>query len=174
MRATYLTGETVYLRALVASDKETAAAWHAGPFPINTSRAEEWLKEAHTDLWGNNKPRHYLIARVADDAAVGSATLASRGGRRGILTFALAPWRDDADLLRAAALRLIIPWVRDDLELMHLMLITAADETATIAAAEELGMQRAARLRGFVARPTGRVDQLLYEALNAPWRVGDA
>ena len=174
MRATYLTGETVYLRAMVAGDKETAAAWHAGPFPINTTRAEEWLKEAHTDLWGNNKPRHYLIARVADDEAVGSATLASRGGRRGNLSFAMAPWRDDADLLRAAALRLIVPWVRDDLELMHLMLTVAADETATIAAAEALGLQRAARLAR-LRRPARRPRRsLLYEALNTPWRIGDA
>ncbi|HEY8598554.1 MAG TPA: GNAT family protein [Thermomicrobiales bacterium] len=174
MRAIYLTGETVYLRAMLASDKENAAAWYASPFPINATRAEEWLKEAHTDIWGNNKPRHYLIARVTDDEAVGSATLTSRGSRRGMLTFAMAPWRDDADLLRAEALRLIVPWVRDDLELMHLMLTVAADETATVAAAEDLGLQRAARLRGFVARPTGRVDRVLYEALNTPWRVGDA
>ncbi len=174
MRATYLTGETIYLRALVAGDKETVGAWYAGSFPISAARAEVWLKEAHTDIWGNSKPRRYLLARVDDDTPVGGVTLAVQGNRRGFLTFAMAPWRDDADALRAEALRFLVPWVRDDLELMTLTVAIAADEAATIAAAEALGMQQAARLRAFVARPGGRVDRLLYQALNAPWRVGDA
>lgn len=173
MRAIYLTGETVYLRALVAADKETAGAWFPGPFPVNAARAEEWLKEAHTDLWGGNKPRRYLIARVADDTTVGGVTLAQQGYRRGYLTFAMAPWRDDADTLRAEALRLIVTWVRDDLELMTLTVPIAADEAATLAAAEALGMQSNARLRAFIARPGGRVDRILYQALNAPWRLAE-
>ncbi len=174
MRAIYLTGESVYLRAIIAADKETAGAWYAGPFPINAARAEEWLKEVHTDLWGSNKPRRYVIARVADDTPVGGVALALRDNRRGFLTFAMAPWLDEADHLRAEALRLLVPWARDDLELMTLTFAVAADETATIDAAEALGMERTARLRDFVARPDGRVDRFLYQALNAPWRVGDA
>lgn len=174
MRAAYLTGERVYLRAMVADDKETAAAWSEGPFPINAARAEEWLKEAHTDIWSANKPRRYAIALVDDDTIVGGATLMNQGGRRGWLSFAMAPWRDDADVLRAEALRLIVPWVRDDLEYMTLGLYLATDEAATIAAAEELGMLQTARLRGFVARAGGRVDRLLYQALNAPWKVEGA
>lgn len=173
MRAIYLTGETVYLRALVAADKETAGAWFPGPFPINAARAEEWLKEAHTDIWGANKPRRYILARVDDDTPVGGVTLAQQGYRRGYLTFAMAPWRADADALRAEALRLIVPWVRDDLELMTLTVPLAADEAATIAAAEALGLQPNARLREYVARPGGRVDRIFYQALNAPWRVAE-
>lgn len=174
MRATYLTGETIYLRALTEADKETTGAWYPGSFPINAARAEDWLREAHTDIWGTNKARHYVIAQVADDAPIGGATLAVRGGRRGFLAFSFPLWRDDADALRAEALRIIVPWVRDDLELMVLILHVAADETATIAAAEALGMERTARMREFVARPGGRVDQVLYEAHNAPWKVADA
>jgi RimJ/RimL family protein N-acetyltransferase len=174
MRVPYLIGETIYLRALVASDKETAAAWYPGPFPINAARAEDWLKEAHTELWSANKPRHYVIARAEDDATVGSVTLRQQGGRRAFASFAMAPWLDDADALRAAALRIVVPWARDDLELMVLTVPIAADETATLAAAEALGLERAARLRDYVARPGGRVDRFLYQALNAPWRVSDA
>ncbi len=44
LRATYLTGERVYLRAMVAADKETAAAWFPSLFLVNASRAEAWLK----------------------------------------------------------------------------------------------------------------------------------
>lgn len=174
MRAAYLTGETIYLRALVEADKETAAAWYAGPFPTNAARAEDWLREAHTDIWRHNKPRHYAIAQVVDDAPIGGARLAQQGGRRGFLTFSVAPWRDDADRIQAEALRIVVPWARDDLELMTLTVPLAADETATIAAAEALGLTVAARLREFVARPGGRVDRLYYEALNTPWKVGDA
>lgn len=174
MRATYLTGETIYLRALTESDKATATAWYAGPFPINAARAEDWLREAHTDIWRNSKPRHYVIAQLADDVPVGGARLAVQGGRRGFLTLTVAPWRDDADRLQAEALRIVVPWARDDLELMTLTVQLAADEAATITAAEALGLTPAARLREFVARPGRRVDRLLYQVLYAPWTVADA
>jgi RimJ/RimL family protein N-acetyltransferase len=173
MRVPYLTGETIYLRPLVAGDKETAAAWYPGPFPINAARAEDWLKEAHTELWSVSKPRHYIIARAEDDVTVGSVTLRQQGGRRAFVSFAMAPWLDD-DALRAAALRIVVPWARDDLELMVLTVPIATDEPVTLAAAEALGLARAARLREYVARPGGRVDRFLYQALNAPWRVSDA
>lgn len=171
MRAVYLTGERLYLRAMVAADKEVAAAWFPGPFPINAPRAEEWLKEEHKDPYGG--ARHYVIARTAGDEPIGGVRLGDRGGRRGDLTFTMAPWlaADEADALRADALRLLVPWVRDDLEYMTLTVRVAADETATLTAAEELGMVATARRREYLARPGGRVDQLFYQALNPPWRV---
>lgn len=174
MRAVYLTGERLYLRAMVAADKEVAAAWFPGPFPVNAPRAEEWLKEQHKEAWGG--ARHLVIARVDGDEVVGGVRLDDRGRRRGELSFALPPWlaADEADALRADALRLLAPWVRDDLEYMTLTVRIAADEPATLAAAEELGMVESARRREYLARPGGRVDQLFYQALNAPWRVADA
>ena len=175
MRAIYLTGERVYLRAMIEADKEVATAWWPGPYLVNAARAEEWLKETHKgDVWG--KPRWYALCRTEGDAVVGSACLAPRHGRRATLMFHMAPslaW-DEADSLRADALRLVVPWVRDDLEYMVLTLLCGADETATVATARELGMVENARLPEFIARPGRRVDQLWMEALNAPWRVADA
>jgi hypothetical protein len=174
MRVAYLTGETIYLRALTAADKEIAVAWSAGPFPTNAARAEDWLRETHTDIWRNNKPRHYAIAQVADDATIGGVRLALQSGRRGFLTVTVAPWCDDLDRVQAEVLGIVVPWARDDLEMMTLTVQLAADETATIAAAEGLGLTLAARLREFVARPGGRVDRVLYQVLYEPWRLGDA
>ncbi len=172
MRAIYLTGERVYLRAMVEADKEVAIAWFPGPFPANALSAEEWLKEIHKDAW-NDPPRWYAIVRVADEAVVGSMQLRDRHGRRGVISFHMAPALAAADTLRADALRLVVPWARDDLELMVLTLTCAVDETETIAAAKELGMTESARLREFAARPGGRVDEVILEALNAPWRVAE-
>lgn len=174
MRARYLTGERVYLRALVAEDQESVATWFAGPFPSNATQGERWLKEVHADAGWGNKPRYLAIVRVEDDAPSGGISLTVRGDRRGLLHFAMAPWLAEADALRAEALRLLVPWVRDDLELMTLDLYIAADEAVTKAVAEELGLRESARLREFVARPGGRVDRILYQVLNAPWRVADA
>lgn len=173
MRAIYLTGERVYLRAMVEADKEIATAWWPGPFLVNAARAEEWLKEAHKDGW--NKPRWYAICRTEGDAVVGSARLAPRQGRRADLMLHIAPALSgvEADNLRAEALRLIVPWVRDDLEYMVLTLLCGADETETVAAARELGMTENVRLPEFIARPGGRADQVWLEAVNAPWRVAE-
>ncbi len=174
MRPIYLTSERVYLRAMIEADKEVATAWWPGPYLVNAARAEEWLKETHKgDVWV--KPRWYAICRAEGDAVVGSARLDSRQGRRATLLFHMAPAlaHDEADSLRADALRLVVPWVRDDLEYMVLTLLCGADETATVAAARELGLVENARLPEFIARPGGRADQVWMEALNAPWRVAE-
>ena len=174
MRASYLTGERVYLRALIADDKGTVATWFAAPFPSNATQGERWLKEIYANGVSANTPQYLAIVRVEDDAPIGGVSLTVRGSRRGFLRFAMAPWLAESDVLRAEALRLIVPWVRDDLELMSFEMAIAADEAATRTVAEELGLREAARLREFVARPGGRTDRLLYQVLNAPWRVADA
>lgn len=171
MRVVYLTGERVYLRPLVAEDKEHAAAWFPGPFPVNASRAEEWLKEEHANAW-SRWAQHYAIARVTDDVVVGGVTFWN-DQRKGALLFHMAPWLPEADMLRAEALRLLIRWIRDDLELMTVVAHLAADETETIATAETLGMTANGRLREHIARPGHRVDLLVYQALFAPWREAE-
>ncbi len=98
--------------------------------------------------------------------------------RRGWVRFHLAPWlpSPEADELRAEALRLCVPWLRDEVELMTVTIPIGADETATLAAAEAVGMIQGARLREHLFRPNGRVDLFYYQALNPRWAVapGDA
>ncbi len=172
MRAVYLTGEDLYIRALIAADAACAAAWFDSPFPVNAVRAEAWLKEAHAGVDRRSR-LHYAIVRAADDAVIGGVTLET-DYRIGRLKLRIAPWLSDADALRAAALRLLHPWLRDDLELMTFVVHIPADRPEMIAAAEELGMVPAVRLRQAIARPGHRVDEVIYQALFTPWAVRDA
>jgi RimJ/RimL family protein N-acetyltransferase len=171
MRVVYLTGERVYLRPLVAEDKERTAAWFPGPFPINATRAEEWLQEEHASAW-SRWAQHYAIARVTDDVVVGGVTFWN-DHRKGAFLFHMAPGLPEADALRGEALGLLVRWARDDLELMTVVAHLAADEMETIAAAEALGMTANGRLREQIARPGHRVDVLVYQALFAPWRAAE-
>lgn len=171
-RPVWLTGERVYLRPMVAADSEQAAAWYDEVWPINAARAEEVLKDEHKV---DRTPR-LAIVRMDGDEIVGSVqTSTSDGYRRCSLLFHLAPWLDrtDADTLRAEALRIVVPWLRDQVELMVVTAHLAADMTETVGAAEALGMTRAARLREWLARPGHRVDKLIYQALNPRWEVRD-
>jgi len=172
VRAVYLTGEHLYVRAMVAGDKEHTAAWFDSPFPMSADRAETWLKEAHSSA---DRPTrlHFVIARTADDAVIGGVTL-NTDYRKATLKLHIAPSLPDADALRGATLRILHPWIRDDLELMTFVLHIPADQPATIAAAEALEMELGVRLREGIARPGHRVDELIYQALFTPWAVRDA
>jgi RimJ/RimL family protein N-acetyltransferase len=170
IRAVFLTGERAYLRAHLASDKEHAAAWHASPFPIDAARAEDLLKDAHKELVPDTKL--FAICRVATDEIVGGAR-AWTSPRHADLSFHMAAWLDDADELRAEALGLLVRWLRDEVEMLTVTAALAADQPATIAAAEALGMLLGVRLREHIARPGRRVDLLNYQALNPRWRIAE-
>ncbi|HKF77475.1 MAG TPA: GNAT family protein [Candidatus Dormibacteraeota bacterium] len=175
LRPVYLLGSRVYLRAMVEADKERGAAWLDETFPVNAARAEAALKEEHRGWGWRRSSRRLAIALAEDEEVVGSARVSSHNGYRTCrLTFVMAPWRDDADALRAEALELLVRWLRDENELMVVTADLPADERATIAAAEALGMVRNARLREWFGRPGGRVDCLVYQALNPRWEVRDA
>jgi RimJ/RimL family protein N-acetyltransferase len=175
LRPVYLRGSSVYLRAMVEADKERGGAWLDETFPVNTARAEAALKEEHEGPWWLRGARRLAIALVDGDAVVGSARVRSNDRNRTCrLSFAMAPWRDDADALRAEALAILVHWLRDEFEVMVVTAELPADEPATIAAAEAAGMVRNARLREWFGRPGRRVDCLVYQALNPRWEVRDA
>ncbi len=175
LRPVWLRGSRVYLRAMVEADKERGAAWLDETFPVNESRAEAALKEEHEGPWWRRSARRLAIALPDDDEVVGSVRVSSHDGSRTCrLAFVMAPWRDDADALRAEALELLVHWLRDGTELMVVTVELPADQPASIAAAETLGMVRNARLREWFGRPGGRVDCLVYQALNPRWEVRDA
>jgi RimJ/RimL family protein N-acetyltransferase len=175
LRAVYLQGPRVYLRAMVAADKESGGAWLDGTFPVNAGRAEATLEEEHQGPWWRRGGRRLAIALTDGDEVVGSARVSSHDGNRTCwLRFEMAPWREDADERRADALRLLVHWLRDESELMVVSVELPADQPATIAAAEDLGMVRNVRFRERYSRPGGRVDGLVYQALNPRWEVRDA
>jgi RimJ/RimL family protein N-acetyltransferase len=166
LRPAYLTGPRLYIRALLLEDKQHAAAWHPSPFPINAARAEEYIKDVHK----GESPRTYqfVIARLENDEIVGGLKLWTTF-RVADLTFRMAPWLPDADELRAEALGIAVRWLRDDYELMTISVALPADAPLSLAAAEQAGMRQNARLREALARPGGRVDELLFEVLNPRW-----
>lgn len=175
LRPVYLRGPRVYLRAMVEEDKERGAAWLDGTFPVNAGRAEAALKEEHEGPWWSRSARRLAIALGQDDEVVGSARVTSHNRFRTCrLEFEMAPWRDDADALRAEALGLLVHWLRDETELMVVTVELPADQPATIAAADAHGMVLNGRLREWFARPGGRVDCVVYQALNPRWEVRDA
>ena len=175
LRAIYLSGPTVYLRALVESDKEHAGAWLDETFPINAPAAESILKEEHkTPFWGRPNLRLVIVRGVGDTVVGGVRISWGSEARRCQLEFSMAPGEPDSDALRAAALRILVRWLRDEWEAMVVGVRLPADQRETIQAAEEAGMECHGRLREWFVRPGGRADALIYEALNPNWVVRDA
>ncbi len=173
MRPAYLTGDRLSLRPMLPDDAEHATAWFESPFPINSTRAAALLKEVHNRAWGEADPLYLAVLRLADGTIVGGATINGHTGPHGTLRVRSAPWLPDeeSDALRAEVLGLVVPWLRDELELMTVTVDIAADDPAALAAATALGMVLGVRLREHVARPDGRVDLLQFQALNPGRRV---
>ncbi len=94
MRAIYLMGTSVYLRAMIESDKECGIAWFntrlpmggfGHVFPIDASRAADLLKEENRGLWPSGRHR-YAIVRNSNEEVVGAlveeSVSSGRGARR--------------------------------------------------------------------------------------------
>ncbi len=182
MRAVYLMGTNVYLRAMVDSDKECGIAWFNSRlpmggfghvFPVDATRATTVLKEENRALWPSGRHR-YAIVRNADEQVVGALVEQSSYPVLTYIGVQMAPSLPDVDELRAEALGLVIPWLRDERQFRLIRICIPADEAGTIQAAEEVGMLQGARLRRYVARPGERVDLLFYEAVNPQWAGKDA
>jgi RimJ/RimL family protein N-acetyltransferase len=173
MRVVYLTGDRVHIRPPVESDKECAIAWFNSLVPANEIRAAQSMENQVYPYWEATEFT-FIIARVVDDAVIGSVHLSIGDWRVVSVRFHMAPMLPDADELRAEALRLLIPWLRDEHEFMAVRLALPDNQTVTIAAAEELEMVLSVRLREFVPVPGGRADELIYEALNPRWEVPHA
>ncbi|HEX3723856.1 MAG TPA: GNAT family protein [Nitrolancea sp.] len=182
MQAIYLMGTNVYLRAMIASDKDCGIAWFntrlplagfGNLFPIDATRASEQLKSENRGIWPSGYHR-YAIVRNAGDAVVGG--LVEESGHPVVVRIGIhmAPALPDADSLRAEALSLVVPWLRDEREFRLIQIYLPADECETIAAAEAVGMSPVARLRRHVARPGTRTDLVMYEAVNPRWASVDA
>src|SRR5262249_16388291 len=111
MRVTYLTGDSIYLRALTTADAAVAMAWRQSPFPISPFQAEKQPEEMHQTPW---RPREftYLICRLGDDRVVGSVKLGVWTTLRAHLSFKTADWLDPADASKYACetLRLTLRW----------------------------------------------------------------
>jgi RimJ/RimL family protein N-acetyltransferase len=175
LRPAYLSGPSVYLRAMVEDDKERTAAWLDETFPANAGRGEKALTEEHGSAVPRRQQQRLAIALNDGNEVVGSVRVYTRDRRRTcFIAFDMARWREDRDALRGEALGIVVHWLRDETEAMTVTVEVPADQRATIAAAEAAGMVRAATLREWYARPGGRVDCLFFQALNPHWEAPDA
>jgi hypothetical protein len=173
MRAVYLTGEEFYLRAMVLDDKDHAAAWLGSVLPVSVKAAEKLLEEAHEVGWDEPPVMHLAVVRKSDDEIIGGVAIEDQARRLAWLSIYSAPSLENGEQLRADVLRLVVPWLRDELEILVTRVEIPEDEVTLISAAEELGMLPATRLRQFKARASGRLDMLGYEALNPKIALGD-
>lgn len=166
MKPVFLSGDTVYLRPMVAEDKDIAVAWYDSPLPANSVLAEKTLTELHNKMWSATT-RQYAIARQEDDRVIAGASIHfEQGDRKATINLHTAPLLDDADQVQAAALRILVPWLIDEHNQRRVDVMLGANDVATIAAAEELGMFPGVRLREYWQRPGGRVDVFIYQVLN--------
>ena len=170
MRAIYLTGEMIYLRAFVLDDKARAQCWFQGPYPVDATRAEAWLKDEHKNPWARTK--HFAICRLDDDDIVGS-TKVWTDFRHAMVTFYTAPLLANADALRGDAIGVMTRWLRDEGEHLTVTFALASDEQVSIAAAEAAGCIETARFREHIVRPGYRVDKVYFQALNPRWRIAE-
>lgn len=175
--ASYLQDGRYGLRAAVPEDAERAVAWHEGSFPITPDAARDLLAGHETIAWGINPTIRLMVVDLATGDVVGGAVVERDDNRVGKLRItAGGAMREpgDAQDLRASVLRLLVPWVMDELDLMTVVIDVPADEALLIDAATELGMAEAVRLREHVLRSFGRVDLLMLERVNRNWGRGDA
>lgn len=179
MQPPYLSSDRLSLRAMVASDAAVAADWFPAVFPVNAAQASQWLREQHGFSPWDGPPRTWLtIVRLPTDTlvrgqernetVVGGVAMSHPRGRTTDVQVWIAPSVDPAgaDHLQAEVVRILVPWARDELESMVVTVSIGSDQPASIAAAQELGMLQAARLREHLARPGRRADLLWYQALN--------
>jgi RimJ/RimL family protein N-acetyltransferase len=171
MLATYLTGDRVAMRAVQLADKDHAVAWFDSEFPVNSERAETYLNEEFDGMTHNKAL--LIIMRVEDEEIVGGVRI-DLHPRHSTVTVHMAPALEDSDELRGEAVLLLIPWLRDEGEYITVSLDVAADQTWTIAAAEDAGMVQTARFREWYCHAGHRVDRLVFQAIHPRWQREEA
>lgn len=173
--AHYLQDGRYGLRAPVREDAQYASAWFEGTFPVSADAARALLESQETIPWGANPTTRLIIVELKTDSVVGGALVEREAQRVGKLrVMAGGSPGEETDAIRTAALRMLLPWAMNELDLMTIVIDLPSDDTAMVEAAHDLGMVEAVRLREHILRPSGRVDLLMLEIVNRNWGRGDA
>ncbi|HEY8446203.1 MAG TPA: GNAT family protein [Thermomicrobiales bacterium] len=168
---TFLVGPTLYLRGIEEGDARTVCSWHPNPFPLPPDVALERLrKEVPSDGEDNHEFR-LVACRKSDDRPVGSVTYGVEGWRIGWTKVHADPalTEERRAAIRAELVGLIVPYLVMERDLMTVELIAEGNEPAIEAAATEVGMRRAYRLRQALQVGGQRRDLVGYEALHPAW-----
>jgi RimJ/RimL family protein N-acetyltransferase len=167
---TFLVGETIYLRAVENGDAKTTPRWRPSPFPIPAEVAEENLKKEVPDQ-SRDRTQRLIALTIADDQPVGSVMV----GYWDYRTASLFQLYADPTLgvrggaVRAEIVRLLVPWLMHEREKMAVWVETVGGDTQVEAAASDLDMRFAYRLREAIWQNGGWRDEVLYEALHPAW-----
>jgi len=178
MGPAYLTGERLLLRAPLAADAAVATGWYPGVFPVGASRGASHLKDKLKAAWWPDREFQLMIVRMGDDEVIGGVIVEHPTGPGAVLRIKIAPSLDpeETDATQADTLRLLVPWLLDEAEVLTITVGIGADQPRSLDAARELRMETQIRLREFLARPGGRVDLIQAQALHprrAPRVSGD-
>lgn len=173
--AMYLRDARYGLRAPSLDDAGQASAWYEGHVPISPDTARDLLAEQETIPWGANPVIRLMVVELDTGDVIGGALVKRDDNRVSELTITVGgpDWSGERrQQISAAVLRLLVPWVMQELALMTTRIDVPADETTLIDTARQLGMTEAVRLREHVARADGRVDLLMLELVNDAWGRG--
>src|SRR5215218_10031134 len=171
----FLTGPTLYLRGIEPDDTKSMIAWNPSPYPIPADLALENLeKEAPADAEWHE---YQLVAcRRSDDQAVGSLRFESEDQRTCWLTvYANPTLGEEADAIKAELVRITVPWLLREREMMVVTIEAPESDHGIAAGAGELGMRTAYRLRESAWHAGTRTNLVCYEALHPVWveRLGE-
>jgi RimJ/RimL family protein N-acetyltransferase len=164
----FLTGPELYLRGIDRDDAKVMNAWHPSPYPLPSDLAVEQLEESISKDAVEGTFR-YVACRRADDAPVGSVEFYSEDQRSCWTTVYANPLLADADAIQAEIVRIFVPWMLHEREMMVIWLEAPEDDKGVASAAAELGMAIAYRYREAVLRNGAREDRICYEALHPVW-----
>lgn len=171
--AHYLRDDAITFRPPEEEDAELSAAWYEGTFPLTAAQALAVLKASETVPWGNN-PKVRLICGRIDGHEVVGGVLIDRHGQR-VDDLKITPSRlldpDEQRDVASRILRVLTPWLIEEVAAQSIVLRVPADHEHLIAAAESLGFRQNARYREHELRRHGFVDVLVYQLLNPNWSI---
>jgi RimJ/RimL family protein N-acetyltransferase len=180
--AHYLADDLITFRPPEEEDAAQSVAWYDGSFPVTPARALDVLKESETFPWGQSPHTRLICGRIADGEIVGGAVV-QRDGLK-IEDLRLTPSRlldpEQQGDIASRMLRVLTPWLLDEIAVSSVVIRIPADETRLIQTATALGYRQNGRYREHVLRSHGFVDLLLLQVLNPKWtlpraeRSGDA
>lgn len=172
MFAPYLSGPGIALRAPALDDATSIAGWDDAPIPRTPEAGRELLRRSEQTPWGNAEHLRLIVIDRTSGSIAGSVLIERQHNRIGKIRIvsALLLSADHRDGIECDVLDLIVPWMRDELDLMILVLDIASDRTAVIVRADSLGLTEVVRLREHILRAHGRVDLITLESINPAWR----
>jgi len=179
----HLRGERLRLTALRTEDVPALARWWADgaflrlfdadpAYPLNekqlADKVEEWRKEPGTFMFAARPlDDERMVAFVELDGIVWSQ-------RNAWLSIAIGDPADQGQGYGAEALRLLLRFAFDELNLYRVQLTVFSYNLRAIRLYEKLGFRHEGTFREFVQRDGARHDMLLYGLLRHEWEAQGA